>query len=395
MFIEFLYLLRERGVPVGLDYALEFYRGLKRGLARDLEQLFLLARLCFVKRPEHLDPFERAFAWFFFGADLPPVAEGDPAVLETKQFRDWLREAVARGELRPISDHLSPQDLMERFWQTVREQMEAHHGGSKWVGTGGSSPFGHSGAARRGVRVHGQSRNRSALKVIGERRYVDYSDAQQLDAGNLRQALATLKNLKPHGAPVELDIPETVYRTGRSGGEIELVFRPELRDKIEVILLLDNGGSSMAPFAELTRTLFQRVRDRFRACRVYFFHNTIYEYVYTDARRSRPFPVEELLRQSPESRALIVGDASMAPEELFSAYGSVDFTDECPAPSAGYLRRIRERFPRSVWLNPIPAEAWKRGRGPWTLQKIREIFPMEDLSLGGLKRAVERLNRGA
>ncbi len=394
MFLDFVHLLREYGVPANVDNALDFLKGLRRGLVNDLDELFLFARLCFVRRVEQYDAFERAFAEYFLGVLLPPVAEGDPALFETRQFREWLRAAVARGEIKPVTHALTPEELMKKFWDTVRAQTEAHHGGSKWVGTGGTSPFGHSGAAERGVRVFGESSRKSALKTIGERRYVDYSDAQTLDGANWRAALDALKMLKPAGAPDQLDVQETIRQTARNGGEIELVFRKELRDRIEILVFIDNGGTSMAPYVDLTRLLFQKLRDRFHRCTVYYFHNTIYEHIYADPRRTRIVGLNKILEQEPDARLIFVGDASMAPEELYSPYGASSWTDESPTPSAAHLRRLRDRFARSVWLNPIPAEYWKDGRGAWTLQKIREIFPMEDLSLGGLKNAVARLNGG-
>ncbi|MEQ9363225.1 MAG: hypothetical protein RIF32_03225 [Leptospirales bacterium] len=395
MLRKFLYLLRDYGLPVGPDQYLELLRGLRRGMAEDLDALYLFARLCFVKRVEHNDAYHRAFALFFYGVDLPAVALDDPNLVYTKQFRDWLREAIERGEIQPVTQNLSREELMRRFEATLREQMEAHNGGNKWIGTGGTSPFGHSGAAMdNGVRVFGDSRNRAASKVIGDRRYVEYSADQYLAGGNIRQALAVLKHMKPHGAPTELDIPETIYRTARAGGEIELEFRPELRDRIQVVLLLDNGGTSMSPFVDVTRELFYRVRDRFRECKTFFFHNCPYDILFTDSQRTRGVPTERFLKeQHPDTRLIIVGDASMAPDELYAAYGSINYGEESAEPGIYWLRALRERFAHSVWLNPLPRNGWENGRGPWTLRQIREVFPMEDMTLAGIKRAVEILSR--
>ncbi len=397
MFIDFVYTLRSYGIPAATDQYVTFVEGLRRGLVTNLDELYLFARLCYVKRVENYDAYERAFAWYFYGVDLPAVGEGDPELLNTKQFRDWLRAAVDRGELRPVTHNLSREELMRRFWETVREQMSAHHGGNRWVGTGGTSPFGHSGFAENGVRVFGESRNRSATKVIGDRRYIAYSDDQTLAGGNVRQALATLKHLKPHGAPIELDVPETIHRTAKNGGEIELEFRPELRDRLEIALFLDNGGSSMLPFVDLTRDLFGKMQDRFKELRTFFFHNTIYDVLYADSRRTRGVPTGRFLREANrETRLIFVGDATMAPDELYSGYGAIDWEREHETPSIEWLRRLRERFPHSVWMNPIPREYWSgERRGPWTLQRIKEVFPMYDLTLGGIKAMVEYLSRAA
>ena len=397
MFTKFLYLLRDYGVPAGMDNVMEFYTGMEAGLAGDLDELFVLARLCFVKRVEHMDPFERAFILYFYGIDIPPVAEGDYGLLQTRQFKDWLRQAVERGEIKPVSDNLSAEELIKKFWDTVREQLEAHHGGNKWVGTGGSSPFGHSGAPREdgGVRVHGESRNKSALKVIGERRYIDYSGDNTLKGSNLRQALNDLKHLKPSGSYTKLDIGETIYQTARNGGEIELIFKRELRDKIEVILLLDNGGSSMTPYIEVTRTLFYKLRDRFKNLTSYFFHNSIYESLYLDPARRKPISTWHLLEKSPETRVLIIGDASMAPDELMSPYGSIYMGGEDSEAGINWFLRIKERFPFTVWLNPIERNRWDGPYGAYTLKKLRDVFHMEDLTLRGIKGAVEYLNSRA
>lgn len=395
MLRNFLYTLREYGVPAGPDQYLDLMRGARRRMFDDLDGLYIFARLCFVKRVEHNDAFHRAFAYYFYGVDLPAVAPGDPNLVYSKQFREWLRSAIESGELQPVTQNLSREELMQKFWDTLREQTEAHNGGNRWIGTGGTSPFGHSGApVPGGIRVFGDSRNRAASKIIGDRRYVEYSADQSLTGGNIRQALAVLKHMKPHGAPTELDIPETIYRTARAGGEIELEFRPEIRDRIQVVLLLDNGGTSMLPFVDLTRELFYRVRDRFRECKTFFFHNSPYDILYTDSRRTQGVPTDRFLKeQNAETRLIIVGDASMAPDELYSAYGSINYGEESAEPGIYWLRKMRERFSHSVWLNPLPRDGWAGSRGPWTLRQIREVFPMEDMTLAGIKRAVEILSR--
>ncbi len=391
-YLQFLYLLREYDVPAGLKEYLDLLKGVEKGLAPDLDRLFLLARLAFVKRPEHLDRFERAFARFFYDVDLPRVAEGDPELFHTKQFREWLERAVERGEIpRHKLWSLSREELMKRFWDRVREQMEAHHGGGKWVGTGGFSPFGLSGAARRGIRVYGGSRNRSALKVIGDRRYVEYDAKHSLTGGNIRQVLGALRHMVPVGAETELDLAETIRRTGRNGGDIELAFRRRELDRLKLVTLIDNGGYSMAPHVPLTQLLFSKIKDRFQDSKTYYFHNTIYGSVYADARRTQATPLARLLQYPPETRVFLIGDASMAPEELCDAYGSITFDREEPVASLDRLRALSDRFPYAVWLNPIPKEEWGATYGAWTLNKIREVFFMEDLTPRGIKSAVERL----
>ena len=394
MFTGFVSLLREYGVPVSLTYVVDFYKGLEKQLVEDLNDLFLFGRLSFVKRVEHMDAYERAFALYFYGVDIPAIAEGDPALFQSKQFKEWLANSIKKGELpkRAVWE-LGHDELMKRFWETVKEQLKAHQGGSKWIGTGGNSPFGHSGAPVKGVRVYGESQNRSAVKVIGERKYVDYAGSNTLSGENIRQALNSLKKMIPAGAHTDLQIDKTIDKTAKNGGEIELIFEKELRDKIKVNLLLDNGGRSMVSFINLTRLLFSKMQDRFKELKPYYFHNTIYQNLYTDPQRCKPYNIHRFLQDNQDTRIIIVGDASMAPEELCSPYGSIYFNagDDQEA-SFEWLKRIADRFKYAVWLNPIPKESWENAYGYWTIRKIREVFHMEDMTINGIKRAVEYLN---
>ncbi|MBF2055539.1 MAG: hypothetical protein IGS03_18975 [Candidatus Sericytochromatia bacterium] len=394
--LGFFALLPRYGIQLSMQYLLEFQAGLQKGLVHNIDELFVLLRLCVVKKVEQMDAFERAFAFYFLDVDIPDVAEGDPALFDTHQFQAWLREAIARKEIQGPLWKLDPDELIKKFWETIRQQLERHDGGRRWVGTGGASAFGHSGQAQPGVRVHAPMQGtgqRSAIKAIGARQYTDYAASHSLSGSNLRQALSLLKQLKPSGARTELDIDATIAATGRNGGEIELIFDKALRDKIKVILLIDNGGRSMLPHVPLTQLLFAKLSDRFGDLKTYFFHNTVYGQVFADPRHTRPVPTAKLLQAHPETRVIIIGDASMAPEELVSPYGSLYFEDEQPEPSIYWLQQLQARFKSTVWLNPIPRSHWDQTYGSWTLQRIRELLPMEELSLKGLRWAVERLNR--
>jgi len=394
LFVDFLYTVREYGVPASTKDLLDFNSGLEKGLVKDLDELFVFSRLSFVRRVEHMDAFERAFAYYFFGIDIPPVDEGDMALFRTKQFREWLRKAIENGELPERAVYtMTPDELMAKFWETVREQMEAHFGGSKWVGRGGNSPFGNSGNAQGGVRAGGQSTNKSALRVIGERRYLAYSDKTTLRGDNLRQALEHMKHMKDRGPYTELDLDETIRKTAKNGGEIDLVFNRELRDRISVVLMIDNGGYSMDPFIDVTRLLFSKMKDRFEDLETYYFHNTVYDRVYKDQRRTKPYRVDKLLLRKPDTRIVIFGDATMAPEELEWPRGAIyPHGHNDPHPSTYWLKRIAERFKHSVWLNPVPKTDWEGNYGAYTLNRIREIFHMEDMTLGGIKGMVDYLS---
>ena len=394
LFVDFLYLLREYGVTASPKDLLEMNVALEKGLVNNLDELFVLLRLTFVRRVEQMDAFERAFALYFYDLDIPPVEEGDMSLLRTKAFRDWLNKAIEEGELpKRAKWDMSPEELMKKFWEKLKEQTKEHHGGNKWIGTKGNSPFGHSGNAEGGVRVGGGPGNGTALKVIGDRRYIAYSHKNKLRSDNLRQALESMKHLKHAGAELELDLPETIHRTSTNGGEIELIFKRELRDKMKLVLLIDNGGYSMTPFVKLTRLLFSKMHDRFEDITPYYFHNCVYEKIFVDDRRIRSYPLEKLLQRKEDTRVVIVGDATMAPEELVSSYGSIaGFDLHDPRPGLYWLKRIADRFPHTVWLNPIPRERWSGNYGAFTLKKIRESFHMEDLTLGGVKGMVDKLS---
>jgi uncharacterized protein with von Willebrand factor type A (vWA) domain len=394
MFLPFFYQLRDLGVPVSLRYILEFYQALERGLAPDLDRLFILMRLVFIKKVEHFDAFEQAFAAYFFGAEGENIPQFSLEMLEEKGFRQWLEEEIARGSLEDDAlERLSLSELLQRFWEVAMEQRGKHRGGHTWVGTGGTSRFGHSGADQEGIRVHGDSIYGSALKVIDTRRYIDYAASATLRSENLRQVLAALKHMALAGPPTELDVDETIDRSCRNGGEIELVFKRELRDRIQLIVLLDNGGMSMRPYLELVKLVFALMRDQFKDLDYYYFHNCVYGVVYSDSQRLVPLPVHLLLRRDPETRLIIIGDANMAPSELMVSNGAIDYFSKVHVPGRDWLIQIRNHFVHSVWLNPIPEGRWHQESQ--TIDQIGEIFPMEDLTLAGIRRAVESLNSGA
>ncbi len=395
MILAFIQALRRAEIPVSMKHLLEFYRALQMGLAPDVDRLFLLARLVFVKRVEHYDAFERVFSAFFMGKDAGEAMPDWEEMLSGKPFQDWLREQIDKGVL--TLDELrrfDPEDLMARFWETVLAQQGKHQGGNRWVGTKGRSPFGHGGKSGGGVRVYGQSLYGTAQKVIGDRNYVNYSQKAVLGRENLRQVLASLRNFQAAGPETELDVDRTIDRTAKNGGEIELVFTRELRDRLKLIVLLDNGGYSMSPYIDLVKTVFAKIREQFRDLKYYYFHNCIYGTVYRDVYRIRAIDWQELLARDRDTRLVIIGDANMAPFELMAAYGSLytHSTDRSTdrRPGREWLEELKAAFPASVWLNPIPKERW--GYESSTITRIARIFEMEDLTLAGIRNAVDYLN---
>jgi uncharacterized protein with von Willebrand factor type A (vWA) domain len=394
MFFPFFYQLRDQGIPISLRYVLEFYQALEKGLALDLDRLFILMRLIFVKKVEHFDAFEQAFAAYFLGAEVDSIPRFSQQAWEDKAFSRWLEEELAKGTLPDDAlERMSLSDILQRFWEVAMEQRGKHRGGHTWVGTGGTSPFGHTGAEREGIRVEGDSLHGAALKVIESRRYVDYAASATLRAENLRQILAALKHMAPAGPPTELDVDETIDQSCRNGGEIELVFRRELRDRIQLMVLLDNGGASMRPYLDLVKLVFGLMRDQFKDLDYYYFHNCIYGCVYSDPQRLTPYPIYQMLRRDPETRVIIIGDANMAPAELMLSDGAIDYFSKFRVPGRDWLWQVRNYFAHSVWLNPIPRHQWPQESQ--TIYQVGEIFPMEELTLAGIRRAVEWLNSAA
>lgn len=391
MFLGFFYALRSAGIQVSTNEILQFYRAPEKVSIESADSLFLLLRLICVHRKEDLAVFEKVFLAWFFDREIPLMAENDLSVLDLPAFRNWLREARLAGEVPFRMHDLDLQSLIKKFWDTLKEQTAEHHGGAKWIGTGGNSPFGHSGNSANGVRMHGNAGNFSALKVIAERRYIAYSDKSTLSHDNLRQTLSLLKNLQKHESHTELDIAETVYRSGKEG-DIVLEFAAMKADKLKCMLFIDNGGSSMQPHVALTRLLFSKMQAQFKSLQTYFFHNTVYSHVYRDDMRTERVPVQQLLKEDPETRVFIVGDASMAASELFSRFGNINYGEEDYEPSVTWLRLLRKQFSHSVWLNPVPENYWPGAYTPHTINSIRAIFRMYAMDMAGIRQAIEFLN---
>ena len=393
MLIKLFYTLREYHVPASPTAFLTLHRAMQAGLVHSLEDLYVTARTVLVKSEKHFDIYDRVFQHIFAGCELPSVDEEGLALLAESMLDEWLKDpkgvADALGVKTEELAAMSPEALLDYFRERLKDQDGRHDGGSKWIGTGGTSPVGHSGYHPGGLRVGGQSRNRSAMKIAGERRYKNYSSDQPLSQATVGEALKRLRNLVPHGVKDQLDIDETLYRTGRNGGEIEFVFSRRLVDRLKVVLVIDNGGWSMEPHVEVVQTLFGYARSQFRDLRTLFFHNTIYDLLWEDpARYRKPIVVRDLSRLDPSTCFIFVGDASMAPYELMATDGSIYAFERSGRPSIEQLRFLAESFPKSVWLNPVGEQQWAYVR---TIHQIRNIFPMFGLTLDGLESAVQYL----
>jgi uncharacterized protein with von Willebrand factor type A (vWA) domain len=393
MFLNFFYNLREAGVPVSPTSLLTLHKALSKGLIADMGDFYMSARTILIKSERYFDRYDQVYAHYFEGRALP---ESEGLILDEiawEILNQWLRNprATARmlGEDEAELKKLSQAELLAYFKKRLQEQQDEHQGGSKWIGTGGTSPVGHTGFHPSGMRVGGVSRYRSAIKVAQARRYRDYSGQGPLTQASIGEALKRLRNLVPAGAKDRLNIDKTIYRTVKIGGEIDIVFEQRLKDRLKIILAIDNGGWSMEPHVKIVQTLFDYARAQFKDVKTYYFHNTIYDTLWQDPSRSRkPYPVDDLLRLDPETRFIIVGDASMAPFELSTRDGSIHIQDRNGRTSMESLKFIEKTFQHSAWLNPIEQKMWNYSR---SVSMIKEIFPMFELSLDGLEKAVSHL----
>lgn len=393
MFSSFFFKLRDAGIPASPTAFLTLQRALASGLVSSLEEFYTASRAILVKSERYFDRFDQLFAHHFQGAELPTEDELLIDELAKAMLEQWLQNPKSVADALGIDPatlaQLTPAELEQYFRDRLREQQGRHDGGSRWIGTGGTSPVGHSGYHPGGMRVGGMSRNRSAVKVALERRYRDYDQSGPLTAAMVGEALKRLRHLVPEGPRDQVNVEASIYRTMKNGGEIEIVFDRSLRDRLKVILAIDNGGWSMDPYVQVVQTLFDHARAQFRDLKTLFFHNTIYSTLWGDAMRVRkPVPVDGLLRQDPQTRWVIVGDASMAPYELMARDGSIYSGERSGKPSIEYLKELAATFAHSVWLNPVPAEHWHYTHSIGT---IRQIFPMFELSLDGLEKAVAQL----
>jgi uncharacterized protein with von Willebrand factor type A (vWA) domain len=392
MLLPFFGTLRDHGVPVTLREFLTFLEGLGKGLATcDVEAFYHLARCTMVKDERHLDRFDRAFAATFKGLETLDIA----TVLQALDLpEEWLRKRVEK--------HLSPEEraavealggfekLMETLRRRLAEQQGRHQGGSKWIGTAGTSPFGAFGYNPEGVRI-GQdgARHQRAVKDWDRREFRDLDDQVELGTRSLKIALRRLRRWAREGAAEELDLDGTVRATAEQGW-LDVRTRPERQNAVKVLLFLDVGGS-MDPFVQTVEELFSAARSEFRHLEHFYFHNCLYEGVWRENRRrwDARVPTADLLRTyGGDWKCLFVGDATMSPYEITHPGGANEHSN--PEAGAVWLARARAAWPASVWINPVPERFWP---GTRSIRLIREIFEgrMFPMTLDGISRAVREL----
>ncbi|MEZ5726261.1 MAG: VWA domain-containing protein [Paracoccaceae bacterium] len=392
MFRPFLDSLRRHGVPVSLREYLDLLGGMAAGVTgQDTEDFYHFARLSLVKDERHLDRFDRAFAEAFAGLEQVPVE----ALLDQAELpREWLEKLAEKllteAEKAEIEASGSFEALMEKLRERLAEQQGRHQGGSKWIGTAGTSPFGAYGYNPEGVRIgQNESRHRRAAKVWDKREFRDFDDSVELGTRNIKVALKRLRQWARHGAAEELDLPATIRATA-DHGYIDVQTRPERRNAVKVLLFLDVGGS-MDDHIRVVDELFSAARAEFKHMEHFFFHNCLYEAVWKDSRRrwTETTPTWDILhRYGRDYKCIFVGDASMSPYEIAVPGGANEHWN--PEPGELWLRRATETWPDHVWLNPVARQHWRHTQ---SIGMIGTVFEnrMMPLTLEGLTQAMRIL----
>jgi uncharacterized protein with von Willebrand factor type A (vWA) domain len=403
MLIRFFAMLRAAGVPVTITEFLAllealgtvpFFGSEKKGTVPSddltaVDRFYFLSRTILVKDERHYDRFDRAFAAHFRGAEA-----AFETLLEAELPADWLRKNLAlvlTDEEKARIESLGGWDaLMETLRKRFEEQKERHEGGHHWIGTGGTSPYGHSGYNPEGVRIGGEGGNRRAVKVWDRREFTNLDESVELGTRNVKLALRRLRRFARQGAEEILDLDGTIESTARRAGLLDIRMVPERHNAVKVLLFLDVGGS-MDEHVRICEALFSAARGEFKHLEHYYFHNFVYESVWKDNRRrhGERTPLPQLLRTyGPDYRLIFVGDATMSPYEILQPGGSIEHWNE--EPGAAWMKRLLASFPRHAWLNPEPPERWEFTPSIRITRELVEgrMFP---LTLAGLDRGMRSL----
>lgn len=386
MLLEFFQHLRANRLPVSVGEYLTLLDALRQpGVSPTLDDFYYLARLTLIKDESLYDRYDQAFGSYVRGLPAAPDTPEIPA--------DWLVQRIEHilspAEKAALERH-GWQKLMDMLRERLAEQTGRHEGGSKWIGTGGTSPFGHGGTHPEGVRIGGESRQRSAVKVWDARDYRDYDDTLALGTRNFKVALRRLRRFAREGAAEELDLDGTIAGTARNAGWLDLKLVPQRRNNVKVLMLLDVGGSMDDHIARVEE-LFSAARGEFQHLEVYYFHNCPYESLWQNnaRRQAERIPTVDVLRKyNADWRLIVVGDATMSPYEILQPGGSVEhYNDEA---GAVWLRRLLDAWPKAVWLNPEPAAYWQYRQ---SIALLRDLMHdrMYPVSVAGIEQAMRVL----
>lgn len=390
MFLDFFLLLKKDGIPVTIREYLTFLEALDEGIAEySVDDFYYLSRTSLVKHEHHLDRFDLLFKYFFEGVEKINVED------LMKIPEDWLQKsfvnALTDEEKKLIKSMGGLDKLLERLKELMEEQKKRHQGGNKWIGTGGTSPFGAYGYNPEGIRIgQEESRHRRAVKVWDKREFRDLDDGVELQTRNMKMALRRLRILTREGVREELDLDKTIDRTSRNAGLLELEMVPAKKNNVKVLLFLDIGGS-MDDHIELCSRLFSAAKYEFKHLEHYYFHNCLYEFVWRNNKRrwQETVPTFQVLHTyNSDYKVIVVGDASMSPYELLYQNGSVEHNND--EPGFTWLERLKTHYPDIVWLNPAPVKQWKYTESIGMVRKFMNdrMFP---LTMGGLQQAIRAL----
>jgi uncharacterized protein with von Willebrand factor type A (vWA) domain len=391
MLIDFFLHLRQAKLPVSIKEYLTLLEALRQQvIGSSVDDFYLLSRATLVKDERNFDKFDRAFGAYFKGVQNVP---GIDLNLPLEWLKRQLQREFTAEEKAQIEAMGGLDKLLERLKELLEEQKERHEGGSKWIGTNGTSPFGNGGFNPEGIRVGGPSAgNRTAVKVWEQRAYRDYDDQVEIGTRNIKVALRRLRKFAREGAEEELDLDDTIASTARNAGWLDIKMVPERHNTIKVLMLLDVGGT-MDDHIKRTEELFSAAKTEFKHLEFYYFHNCVYDFVWKNNRRrhSERLMTYDLLRKyNSDYRLILVGDATMSPYEILQPGGSVEYNNE--EPGAIWLQRLAERFPKFAWLNPEPEGVWEYRQ---SISVIRQVLSnrMYPVTLAGLEKAMRELSK--
>jgi uncharacterized protein len=394
MLIDFFYTLRAAKLPVSVKEYLTLLEALEANVvgpqseACSMDDFYHLSRMILVKDEKHFDKFDKAFGAYFKGVEMLTDFTADVPL-------EWLKKTL-ENELTPEQkaaiDKMGWDELMETLKKRLEEQKERHQGGNKWIGTGGTSPFGNGGYNPQGIRIGGKGGNKSAVKVWEQRAYQDYDDAVELGTRNIKVALRRLRRFAREGAEDEFDLDNTIRSTAANAGYLDIKMRPERHNNVKVLLLMDVGGT-MDEHVARVEELFSAVKGEFKHLEFFYFHNCVYDFLWKNNRRrfAEKFDTWDVIRKYNKDHKLIfVGDATMSPYEILQPGGSVEYNNE--EPGAEWLQRLTHAYPKFAWINPEPLGVWQYRQSISIIQQMvsNRMFP---LTLKGLEDAMRMLSK--
>ena len=385
MFTPFFYKLKEYKVPVSITEWMILMEAMEKGCINNLSDFYYLARAVLVKSETHFDQYDVAFQDYFKG-----IA---PDLQMTEELLQWLMDPKNRPELTPEElaalQKMSLEELLRELEKRLKEQKERHDGGNYWIGTGGTSPFGHSGNNPQGILIGGPGGMRSAVRIAEMMQFRNYRSDITLDTRQMKMALKQLRKLNRIGLEDELDLDKTIDATCKNAGELEFIWRRPRKNTVKLLLIMDAGGS-MEPYADLCSQLFSAANSvsHFRSFKYYYFHNCPYDVLYTDIQQRKGIPIDKIIKtHEPDYKVVFVGDACMAQSELHDRFGDIYFHGYQKMSGLDRLRQFKNNFNYTVWLNPERSVL----RNYPTVRTIGKMFPMYELTLDGLNEAVKKL----